>query len=330
MRIVLRILIVLLAILSGVSLYFGIKLFNQREQIKARTSILEQSIVDLSWQIETEVPPDLGTRKLPPVKVDIRDIKQYFFIDRLTGLPKETTDPKTGKKTFVTEGAGTMKNVLKALLEKAKQQTDILDKTRLALQEVRQSLTRSQQKVADLKSKLLGLEGKIDSLSDEGVRLKDEMSELKNTLDTKEEQIVSLNAQIEDQKTKLLKQEEKMFLQQSNLTALDKRNSDLQDRIRRLEAEKGLQGSLVHEIQHGLKGTIAQVNPEWSFVVINLNPDAKIAHDITLLIRRDDNLVGRVKVLRIKPEENLAIAEILWPWMKLPMQKGDIVDYVGE
>jgi len=116
MRIVLRILIVVLAILSGVALYLGIKLFNQREQLKIRTCTLEQSIVDLSRQIETEVAPDLGTRKLHAFDVDIRDIKQYYAIDRQTGLPKEGTDPKTGKKTFLTDGPGTMKSALKALL----------------------------------------------------------------------------------------------------------------------------------------------------------------------------------------------------------------------
>lgn len=330
MRIVLRILVVLLAILSGVALYLGNKLFEQREQIKARINLLEQSTADLSKQIETEIAPDVAMRSLPTVNVDVRDIKQYYQIDPATQKPREIIDNKTGMKTYVSDGPGTMKPVLRSLLAKARLQTDTLDRTRQAVIELREQLKRSQDKVASLKSKITELEGTIDSLREDIARLKEDAIELNNTIKTKEEQILTLTAQVEEHKAKILKQEEQMFLQKNTMIALEKRNADLQDKIRRLEAERGITGSTVYEIPHGPKGTITKVNPEWSFVVVAMNPDTKLAHDITLIVRRDNNLVGKIKILRIKPEQNLAIAEILWPWLRLPIQKGDVVEYISE
>ncbi|MEI6971600.1 MAG: hypothetical protein WCL44_08790 [bacterium] len=330
MRILLRVLVVFLLILSGVALYLGHKLYLQREQIKARINLLEQSTADLSTQIETEVAPDVAMRRLPAVNVDIRDIKQYYLIDKTTGEPVEVIDSKTGEKKFISDGPGTMKPVLQNLIAKARQQTDTLDRTRVTVTELREALKRSQEKVATLKSKITELEGTIDSLREDIARLKEEAIDRENTIKTKEEQILTLNAQVEEYKIQVQKRDEQIFLQKNTLIALEKRNADLQDKLRRLEAERGLTGSTVHDISHGPKGTISKVNPEWSFVVVAVTPDTKLANDITLVVRRDGNLVGKIRILRIKPEQNLAIAEILWPWLRLPLQKGDIVDYISE
>ncbi|MEI6809205.1 MAG: hypothetical protein WCN95_10845 [bacterium] len=330
MKIVLRLLVVLLVILSGVALFLGIRLFEQREQLKARINLLEQSTADLSKQIETEKAPDVAMRRLPTVNVDIRDIKHYYLIDKTTGTPQEIIDTKTGKKVYVSDGPGTMKPVLKSLLEKAKLQTDTLDETRMAVTDLRDSLKKSQDKVHSLLAKIKGLETDIENLREEGDRLKEEITELKATVSTKDEEILGLKKQIEDHKAKITKQEEQMFVQKNTMIALEKRNADLQDKIRRLEAERGITGTTVHDIAHGLKGSVIEVNPEWSFVVIKMNPDTKLAHDITLILRRDGQLVGKIKILRIKPEQNLAIAEILWPWLRLPIQKGDVIEYLGE
>lgn len=328
MRIILRILVVLLAILSGVALYLGIKLFDQREQIKGRLSLLEQSTADLSKQIEIETPPDLAMRNLAKVNIDPRDIKQYYAIDPQTRKPKTDTDSKTGRKVFVSDGPGTMKPVLRSLLERAKKQTETLDQTRVALQEVRDTLKRSQDKVADVRSKNASLEAKLEQANEDSARLREEDILNKTTIDAKEAETLTLKTQVEDQKTRIQKQEEQMFLQKNTIVAIEKRNSDLQDRIRKIEVDKG--GGVSHNIPHGLKGTIAKVNPERSFVVINVNPDTKLAPDITLVVRREEKLVGKVAVQQIKPEQNLAIAEIIWAWLRLPIQKGDVVEYLGE
>ena len=330
MRIVLRLLVVLLLILSGVALYLGHKLYERREEMKARINILEKSVADLSNEIETEIPPDLEFRNQPKVNTDVRDIKQYYLMDRTTGEPKEEIDAKTGKKVRISDGPGTMKPVLRNLLGKAKLQTDTLDRTRVLVHDLREQLKRTQEKVADGKAKIIKLEGDIDGLREDIARLREEAIELKNTIETKDAEIEGFKLQIEEHKASKVKLEEKIFLQQNTMTALEKRNADLQDKIRRLEAERGIAGSTVHDIPHGAKGTIAKVTPEWSFVIVNVNPDMKLAHDITLVIRRDGKLVGKIRVLRIKPEQNLAIAEILWPWLRLPIQKGDTVEYLGE
>ena len=62
MRILLRILVVLVLILSAVSLGLGTVVFSQREQMKARLNTLEANIRQMAREIEGEQADDLASR----------------------------------------------------------------------------------------------------------------------------------------------------------------------------------------------------------------------------------------------------------------------------
>jgi len=327
MRIFLRIMVVFLLIMSGVALYLGIKLFQQREQLKARVNMLELSVADLSRQIETEKSKDPEQRMLPPVNVDVRDLKKYFAVDSL-GKPIEMIDTKTQAKIYKTYGPGTMRDTLDNLIAKAKEQSDTMDKTREILRETRLKLEDNQAKLVKSKAEGAALAERIDQLLEQVASQKEEIAALDNTVASKDDQISTLNTQIEEQKIKITKQEEKIFEIKSTIAAQDKLISDLQREIETLK--HGKPGGTVWDVTHGRKGTISKVNPDFGFVVIATIPNINLPPDVNLVIRRDKILVAKVHVLKVKAEQNIAIGEILWQWLKMPIQEGDNVDYIGE
>jgi hypothetical protein len=61
--------------------------------------------------------------------------------------------------------------------------------------------------------------------------------------------------------------------------------------------------------------------------VMGVDQNVELAPSVELLIQRGDRLIGKVKVSAVKPELNLAVAEILSDWRQSDIQEGDSVIY---
>ena len=95
-----------------------------------------------------------------------------------------------------------------------------------------------------------------------------------------------------------------------------------------LRANIGKRGTVGPQgIVEGFKGTVTQVNPKWSFVVLVLTEDHRLQRGTELLIQRGESLVGKVKVIDIRSEEGTAVAQIMTRWLRMPIQKGDRAIY---
>jgi len=324
MKIFLRILILFLLILSGVALFFGWKLFDQREQLKARVDLLENYVRDLSREIESEKALNPETRNRTTVNVLKEDLKKYYVLDPATGKPLKQPDPQTAKMVRISDGPDTMKAHLRNVLEKAQEQTKMIDSTRVTLKDTRLKLEDTQATLRGTKKDLAAAREEIEGLKDNVADLRDEVTDNLVTIDNKDEQIAELEGQLRDADEKIAQLEDRIFELNTHITAQDKHITELQNEIDRLkEADKGEW----RPITRGPKGKVLSVNPSYNFIVASIVPESKLAKDIELLIQRDKKFVGKVRVTSINEEDHTVIAVILREWLQMPIQKGDYVVY---
>ena len=323
MKIALRVLVVLLLILSGVALFFGIVLFGQREQLKARTNMLEDSLVNVAASIETEQASDLSQRHLATGGLGKPELKRYYKLDP-TGKLEKRINPTTNKKVKISDGPGTMKASLNAFEQRVRDQYQVLDDTRVDLKDTRDKLAETLDKLTRSKADVAQLNTKIDELRDENGDLKNEITSLNVTIDTKDEQIGELNNDVQQAEEKVVKLQEKQSDMQSHIAAQDKHITELTEEIERLKEQRL---SIAPTVTSGYKGKIVQVNAQWNFVVIATEPDSKLARGVELVVQRGKELIGKVRITKIKTEEDMAVAEIMTEWLQKPIQQGDLVVY---
>jgi uncharacterized phage infection (PIP) family protein YhgE len=82
-------------------------------------------------------------------------------------------------------------------------------------------------------------------------------------------------------------------------------------------------------LKQGLEGKILAVNPSWNFVVLSLGDRNGVVSNAEMLIKRDSQLIGRVKITSVEP--STSIADIIASSVKkgVSVQPGDSVIYMG-
>lgn len=82
-------------------------------------------------------------------------------------------------------------------------------------------------------------------------------------------------------------------------------------------------------LKQGLEGKILAVNPSWNFVVLSLGDRNGVVSNAEMLIKRDSQLIGRVKITSVEP--STSIADIIASSVKkgFSVQPGDSVIYMG-
>ncbi len=367
----LRVLVVIFFLLSIGALVLGIMLFGQREQLKGRTQKLERTLIALgptsdAEQPEADTTPDYPARDVDETtaelletpqksdfwetyshKLELTDqvtldvakrtdqLKAYYLPDQLNP-GKAYKDPNTGLK--VTEGEGTMQEVLDGIVDKSEAQLNRLNETRHQLRKLREELVET---VTELNTKKKDLRTALSTIVDRDstiMKLEDQIRTLEGTIEEKEDEIRMLNDTIEEQKTTIAERDEKIV--------------DLESEIKVLKVEiERLRGRLGPEVvtrvlQHltrGQKGTVTSVSDDWNFCVLQFSNDfmdqlgAELAKgkgtpQIDLLIKRPrpdgtEIFVTKVKLNHIRQQENVGVADILTGWQQVPIQVGDGVYY---
>jgi cell shape-determining protein MreC len=72
-----------------------------------------------------------------------------------------------------------------------------------------------------------------------------------------------------------------------------------------------------------LSGKVLNVDPRFQFVVLNIGSDQGVAQGGKLLISRNGNLVGKLRVTSVEPQSS--IANILADWKVADVREGDQV-----
>lgn len=116
----------------------------------------------------------------------------------------------------------------------------------------------------------------------------------------------------------------------------------LQDAIVVLELEKGILNRRVAELKNqigillgteeyvvelpaGTKGSIVAVDPKWNFVILDLGADKGMLEGGVLMVHRNSQLVGKVRIREVMPTRS--VANLMPGWKLGEVEEGDQVLY---
>lgn len=183
-----------------------------------------------------------------------------------------------------------------------------LANTRLDLEQTREELRITQNRLEEAEQRIVRLEDDLAERTAELARANQEITQL-------EQDKVGLEGQIDELELQVARMQEEQLEMAETI-------ADQQTLIEEYEAELFPdEGVVVTPV--GLSGTILVVNPDWNFVVLDVGSEDGLSLNTEMLVHRNDELVGRVRVSNVKKQ--IAVAEIMDDWRQLPLKEGDHV-----
>ncbi len=327
MGVLLRIMLVLLLLLSVAALIVGLDLFQQREVLKGRLQMAENTLIDVARTIEDEDADDLAQRELALLRLDRDRLRRFHQVDAL-GKPVRDAE---GRK--IPSGPGTMHELLGILRGRAAVQYARLNDTRDELTQTRLDLAATRQQLTETQGKLAQTERQLE-------QAQADLTAARNTIREQNERIAELTGDKERMQAEIEEQREQINEFQDEIATLRmEREQDahriaklMEDLRRLMERESGPEGPEVigrGDVTQGQKGRVLLVNSDWNFVILDLNlepDDRSIRPGLVLFVQREVELVGKVRISEIKGDDRrLAIADIMGDWLQMPMREGDHV-----
>ena len=177
--------------------------------------------------------------------------------------------------------------------------------TKVDLENTRQDLENTRAELENTKAQLEDARTQIVQLN-ETIRGKDqELEEKSNLIAGLEDEKATLTAQIaslQDQVAQL--EEDKSVLE----TQLEKCDKELHKEI---------------TMKPGTTGKIVYANKEWNFVVIDIGSNQGVQATAEMIIHRDDNMIGKIKISAVR--DDVSIAEVMTDYQKDTVKEGDDV-----
>ena len=306
---VLRILVIIILILSIVSLVFANMLFQKRELLTKRNSVLENTVVKLAKTIENE---DAEEAAAPTVEKDISDVTERELINpekqsMLEGYPisleqqnlayvdldnnkmrkqlrslyvvgadgKYVLDDLTGKPAM--KGPGTMTEVLETVLDRAKAQQAKLNKTRQELTTMREKMTVSVEEVNTLKVEGRASKKEIKEKGEQIATLEEEKGQLETRVAKLTQEKKELNAELADTQNEVETLNEEKLAMEEDLTTLRDAYEDLKKRYAGMKNQPNTGdggATMAGAPSAGDKGKIIEANDELKFAILELSNDA--------------------------------------------------------
>lgn len=154
---------------------------------------------------------------------------------------------------------------------------------------MKSDLEKNKTQVADLTTQITAKTTEVAKLTADLDALKAKPVETSGA-NPLEDTVKQLQAQIEEGKVVIAEQKTKLDAAQGRVTKLE------EDNARRLQSK----------LRPGLEGRILAVNQAWNFVVLNLGDKNGVVGNAELLIKRGNQLVGKVRVTSVEPSTSIA------------------------
>ena len=291
-RLITRIAIVLILVLSIGALVMAVLLFQQRETLKGRTQKLEGTIRKVAATLEVE-----------------------GATNAMLSIPDDQL------KTFKAKPGGppTMDQPLNQMVAAAQSQLVRLNNTRAELADTKMTLAKTQDELKNTKLELASAQTKIKE--QEGI------IETKNNVISEKEVAIR---NLEREKSDLITRGDAMKAQMEEMEVENRDLTDqlaaLEDKVVIMESKlfPELQKKVIPKGQHGV---VAYVNPDWNFLIVRLTPETlkTTTPDLELMVYRMDKLVGKIRVATVV--NDLAVAEIINDWQQMVPKNGDGILY---
>ncbi len=183
----------------------------------------------------------------------------------------------------------------------------------------------------------------LESAKADVSRISSELSSVKEQIATKEQQINDLKTEME-QKLAEAKQSQDLAAAtqpveggQGTLDELKAQKAELEVTNKSLQASLEQAESRMNQLaeaerlraqglaRKSLEGRILAFNPAWNFAVLSVGDRQGIAANSELIVRRGDQMIGRIKVTSV--EQNQSIGDVILDSVKpgMQVQPGDVV-----
>ena len=211
---------------------------------------------------------------------------------------KGTLDTKVADLNTTTQGLQTANQALEKTSTDLKKSTEDLA---TSTAEKEQALTQAQSaktaadqavsKLTELETAVSTKEGDIAKLTADVAAKEAELTQLRSNAPTASAEPTA------DVQAQLLEKETLITQLQGNLDTAKTQLSEVRQKDADRQALK---------MRDGLQGRVLAVNQAWNFVVLNLGDKNGVVGNAELLVKRGNNLIGKVRVTSVEPATSIA------------------------
>lgn len=230
-------------------------------------------------------------------------VTQKMARERFTEM-RDTRNKNAADRDTATARYKKAENNLAGTSNKLNQTSNTLAKTEEELTGTKQQLATTQDQVNKTKADLAkAIEerkavqaeiAKWESLGPKPEQIRDLIANFKNSQDA----VVALG-------------EEKKIL--------DRRIAELENRIALILGNE----DYVVKLPSGTKGNVVAVDPKWNFVVLDIGSNKGMLEGGILLVHRNSQLVGKIRIREVLP--NRCVANVMPGWVLGDVEEGDQV-----
>lgn len=181
----------------------------------------------------------------------------------------------------------------------------------------RSTLKENDRKLGEQSTRAVELQNQLTAAQSDLAKLKDETSASTKNLADKDAEIERLNKAVAAAASgqKIAPEGNDVVTQLQTLTTqrdeLKTVNDSLQNRVKGMETqvaelqrrENSRQAGIARP---GLAGRVLAVDRNWNFVVLSLGDRNGVNSNTTMVVRRGDSLVGRVRITSVEPSQSIA------------------------
>lgn len=185
-RVLLKVSVALMLLLSGAALYMGYLLFDQRDELKGRTQTLEESVKRIASTIETGdetgetiVIPDVQLRTLDTMSAPLSRLEAAakYQLDRFNAMRRDRVDIKE-TLAELEEGLKTKTADLEQTTKKYDEVVGTIAERDKAITEQKVLIGNLEREKAEFERKIATLEDNVQALQVENRDLTDKAAEL--------------------------------------------------------------------------------------------------------------------------------------------------------
>ena len=224
----------------------------------------------------------------------------------------QTTLDNTNNRLKTTEGE----------LEEKKQEVTKLgsekDQVTAQLGEARTEIDKTKQELAAAQEQVTAAQTEIEQLKQENQEQADKIAQMSTNAPPTTPEGVPSDVETASLQAKLTESE--MIRQQ-----LQDQNTSLSTQIAELRRKE--EGRQKLQMRQGLTGTILAVNQAWNFVVLSLGDRQGVVPNAEMLIQRDGQYLGKVRVTSVEPSTSIADILVRTVPRGLSVMPGDKVIY---
>ena len=199
-----------------------------------------------------------------------------------------------------------------------KAETD-LTATKQVLSQTKDTLAKTEEDLNGTRQQLTAAQENLKKVSGELAKAKEDRQNAQAEL-AKWESLGLKPEQIKDMVAKLR-------TDQDAIVALDAEKKILSQHVRQLENRIALLlgNDYVVPLPAGTKGNVVAVDPKWNFVVLDLGADKQMLEGGVLMVHRNSQLVGKVRISEVM--QSRCVATVMPGWKFGDIEEGDQVLY---